>query len=129
VLFAQPDFPVCFDHARHPDQRRRARPLLSFRRAINAALAALCDFSISVRKPYFGWWAGAWGLYFLRIAAITSILLTSHRIGYTGTRCDRLDRPGSAYAALVFSQQVRWRPWYLALVLFRRSGPMSPSID
>jgi signal transduction histidine kinase len=88
--------------------------------AITAALAALCAFLYSrYRKPYFAWWAGAWGLYFLRIAAITSFLLTSHRIWLywhqvvTGWTALTL-----LYAALVFSQQVRWRSWYLALVLF-----------
>src|SRR5215210_4630590 len=88
--------------------------------AITAALAALCAFLYArYRKPYFAWWAGAWGLYFLRIAAITSFLLSSHRIwlnwhqvvnGWTALAL--------LYAALVFSQQVRWRSWYLALVLF-----------
>ena len=29
-----------------------------------------------------------------------------------------MDRARAAYAALVFSQRVRWRPWYLAVVLF-----------
>jgi signal transduction histidine kinase len=88
--------------------------------AITAALAALCAFLYSrYRKPYFAWWAGAWGLYFLRIAAITSFLLTSHWIWLywhqvvTGWTALTL-----LYAALVFSQQVRWRAWYLALVLF-----------
>jgi signal transduction histidine kinase len=88
--------------------------------AITAALAALCGFLYArYRKPYFAWWAGAWGLYLLRIVAITSFLLTSHRgwlywhqvvTGWTALAL--------LYAALVFSQQVRWRWWYLALVLF-----------
>src|SRR4051812_39671152 len=88
--------------------------------AITAGLAALCGFLYSrYRKPYFAWWAGAWGLYFLRIVAITSFLLTGHRgwlywhqvvTGWTALAL--------LYAALVFSQQVRWRWWYLGLVLF-----------
>jgi signal transduction histidine kinase len=88
--------------------------------AITAALAVLCAFLYArYRKPYFAWWAGAWGLYLLRIAAITSFLLTSQRswlywhqvvTGWTALAL--------LYAALVFSQQVRWRPWYLGLVLF-----------
>jgi signal transduction histidine kinase len=87
---------------------------------ITAALAILCAFLYSrYRKPYFAWWAGAWGLYFLRIVAITSFLLTSQRswlywhqvvTGWTALAL--------LFAALVFSQQVRWRPWYVALVLF-----------
>jgi signal transduction histidine kinase len=88
--------------------------------AITAGLAGLCGFLYSrYRKPYFAWWAGAWGLYFLRIVAITSFLLTSHRgwlywhqvvTGWTALAL--------LYAALVFSEQVRWRWWYLGLVLF-----------
>jgi signal transduction histidine kinase len=87
---------------------------------ITAALAALCAFLFSrYRKPYFAWWAGAWVLYLLRIAAITGFLLTSQRpwlywhqviTGWTALAL--------LYAALVFSQQLRWRAWYLALVLF-----------
>jgi signal transduction histidine kinase len=87
---------------------------------ITAALAALCAFLYSrYRKPYFAWWAGAWGLYFLRIAAITSFLLTSqwhwlywHQVATGWTALALL------YAALVFSQRVHWHWWYLALVLF-----------
>ena len=88
--------------------------------AITAALAALCAFLYTrYRKPYFAWWAGAWGLYFLRIAAITSFLLTSHRIWlYWHQVVTGWTALALLYAALVFSQQVRWRPWYLALVLF-----------
>jgi signal transduction histidine kinase len=88
--------------------------------AITAALAVLCAFLYSrYRKPYFAWWAGAWGLYFLRIAAITSFLLTSQRIWlYWHQVVTGWTALALLYAALVFSQQVRWRPWYLALVLF-----------
>jgi hypothetical protein len=88
--------------------------------AITAALAVLCAFLYTrYRKPYFAWWAGAWGLYFLRIAAITSFLLTSHRIWlYWHQVVTGWTALALLYAALVFSQQVRWRSWYLALVLF-----------
>jgi signal transduction histidine kinase len=87
---------------------------------ITAALAALCAFLYSrYRKPYFAWWAGAWGLYFLRIVAISSFLLTSHRVWlYWHQVVTGWTALALLYAALVFSQQVRWRPWYLALVLF-----------
>ena len=88
--------------------------------AITAGLALLCGFLFSrYRKPYFGWWAIAWGLYFLRVVAITSFLHTSnwswlywHQVVTGWTALALL------YAALVFSRQVRWRAWYLALVLF-----------
>ena len=88
--------------------------------AITAALAVLCAFLFSrYRKPYFAWWAVAWGLYFLRVGAITSFLASSdwiwlywHQVVTGWTALALL------YAALVFSQQTRWRWWYLALVLF-----------
>src|SRR5215212_7688309 len=88
--------------------------------AITAALAALCAFLYTrYRKPYFAWWAGAWGLYLLRVAAITCFLLTAERswlywhqvvTGWTALAL--------LYAALIFSQPVCWRAWYLVLLLF-----------
>jgi signal transduction histidine kinase len=87
---------------------------------ITAALAALCAFLFSrYRKPYFAWWAGAWGLYLLRIGAITGFLLTSQRLWlYWHQVITGWTALALLYAALVFSQQIRWRRWYLALVLF-----------
>jgi len=88
--------------------------------AITAGLALLCGFLFSrYRKPYFGWWAVAWGLYFLRVIAITSFLHSSdwiwlywHQVVTGWTALALL------YAALVFSRQTRWRWGYLAVVLF-----------
>jgi signal transduction histidine kinase len=87
---------------------------------ITAVLAVLCAFLFSrYRKTYFAWWAGAWALYFLRIAAITSFLLTSQRLWlYWHQVVTGWTALALLYAALVFSQQVHWRRWYLALVLF-----------
>jgi signal transduction histidine kinase len=87
---------------------------------ITLALAGLCGFLYArYRKPYLAWWSGAWGLYLLRIAAITSFLLTSNRVWlYWHQVVTGWTALALLYAALVFSQQVRWRPWYLALVLF-----------
>jgi signal transduction histidine kinase len=87
---------------------------------ITAALAALCAFLYArYRKPYFGWWAVAWGLYFLRIAAITSFLLSEHRFWLYGHQvATGWTALALLYAALVFSQQIRWRQWFLVLVLF-----------
>jgi len=87
---------------------------------LTAALAALCAFLYHrYHKPYFAWWAAAWALYVVRIGAITSFLLSGswiwlywHQV-VTGWVALAL-----LYAALVFAQGVRWRPWYLALVLF-----------
>jgi signal transduction histidine kinase len=87
---------------------------------ITLGLAALCLF-IHRRypKPYFAWWTAAWGLYGIRIAMIVSFLLTGgwiwlywHQVVTGWTALALL------YAALVFSRGLRWRPWYLALVLF-----------
>jgi signal transduction histidine kinase len=121
VLLRSPDFPRLF-------RTMQGTPLANpveldaalLQAAITAALAALCAFLYSrYRKPYFAWWAGAWGLYFLRIAAITSFLLTTHRIWlYWHQVVTGWTALALLYAALVFSQQVRWRSWYLALVLF-----------
>ncbi|HEY7613273.1 MAG TPA: GAF domain-containing sensor histidine kinase [Gemmatimonadales bacterium] len=87
---------------------------------ITLGLSALCWFiHRRYRKPYFAWWAAAWGLYGIRIGAIVSFLLTGnwiwlywHQVATGWTALALL------YAALVFSRGVRWRPWYLALVLF-----------
>ena len=87
---------------------------------ITAALAGMCAFLYArYRKPYFWWWAAAWGLYFLRIVAITSFLLTQHRFWLYGHQvATGWTALALLYAALVFSQQIRWRPWFLWLVLF-----------
>ena len=87
---------------------------------LTAALAALCAFLFHrYRKPYFAWWAVAWALYVVRIGAISSFLLSGdwiwlywHQVVTGWTALALL------YAALVFAQGIRWRPWYLALVLF-----------
>jgi signal transduction histidine kinase len=87
---------------------------------ITLGLAALFAFiHRQYRKPYFAWWAGAWGLYGVRIAAIVSFLLSGdwiwlywHQVVTGWTALALL------YAALVFSRGLRWRSWYLAVVLF-----------
>jgi hypothetical protein len=87
---------------------------------ITFGLAVLCLFiHRRYRKPYFAWWTAAWGLYGIRIAMIVSFLLTGdwlwlywHQVVTGWTALALL------YAALVFSRGVRWRHWYLALVLF-----------
>ncbi|MBA3553967.1 MAG: GAF domain-containing protein, partial [Gemmatimonadales bacterium] len=87
---------------------------------ITVALAVLCAFIYRrYRKPHFAWWAGAWGLYVVRIAAMVSFLLSSnwiwlywHQVATGWTALALL------YGALVFSRGLRWRWWHLALVLF-----------
>ena len=88
--------------------------------AITGALALLCAFLFQrYRKPYFAWWAVAWGLYLLRVGAITSFLLTSNRVWlYWHQVVTGWTALALLGAALVFSQRVRWRPWYLAVILF-----------
>jgi signal transduction histidine kinase len=88
--------------------------------AITAALGALCAFLyLRYRKPYFGWWALAWGLYLLRVGAISSFMLSGQRIWlYWHQVVTGWTALALLYAALVFSQRVRWRSWYLAVVLF-----------
>jgi signal transduction histidine kinase len=88
--------------------------------AITGALALLCAFLFQRhRKPYFAWWAVAWGLYLLRVGAITSFLLTSNRIWlYWHQVVTGWTALALLAAALVFSQRIRWRPWYLAVILF-----------
>ena len=88
--------------------------------AITAALGLLCAFLFErYRKPYFAWWAVAWGLYLLRVGAITSFMLSGQRIWlYWHQVVTGWTALALLYAALVFSQRIRWRPWYLALVLF-----------
>lgn len=88
--------------------------------AITAALAALCLFLFQRhRKPYFAWWAAAWSLYLVRLAAIISFLVTSDRIWLywhqVATGWTALALLG---AALVFSRGLRWRWAYLPAFLF-----------
>ena len=87
---------------------------------ITLGIAALCAFLfVQFRKRYFLWWAVAWGLYVLRIGAIGGFLITGsepwlyvHQVLTGWTALALLG------AALSFSQQIEWRPRYLALVLF-----------
>jgi signal transduction histidine kinase len=85
-----------------------------------AALAALCGFLYARHgKPYFRWWAAAWTLYLLRIGAIASFLVTHHPAWlYWHQVVTGWTALALLYAALVFSQQTKWRPWYLALIGF-----------
>jgi len=87
---------------------------------ITVALAALCAFIYQrYRKPQFAWWAGAWGLYVVRIAAIVSFLLSSNWIWlYWHQVASGWTALALLYAALVFSRGLRWRWWHLALWLF-----------
>jgi signal transduction histidine kinase len=91
-----------------------------FQAAITFGMAALFLFLYSrYRKPHFFWWAVAWGLYGLRLAAIISFLSSStwawlywHQVATGWTAL------GLLWAALVFSRQVRLQPAYVLALLF-----------
>ncbi len=87
---------------------------------LTLALAGLCAFLYRrYRKAYFGWWALAWGLYVFRLGMIISFLTTGHRSWlYWHQVASGWAALALLWAALVFSRQLRWRPWYLAVVLF-----------
>lgn len=102
-------------------------PSVGFERAaaileavILAALAALClHLYRRYRKPYFAWFAGAWGLYVLRMGAILSFLSTArpgwlywHQV-FTGWTALAL-----LWAALAFVRRLPWRHHYILLALF-----------
>jgi signal transduction histidine kinase len=87
---------------------------------LTAAVAVLCAFLYQrYRKAYFAWWAGAWALYVVRIGAIISFLFTGNWIWlYWHQVITGWTALALLYAAFVFAQAVRWRPWYLLLVFF-----------
>jgi hypothetical protein len=71
-----------------------------------------------VRERWFAWWAAAWALYVLRLGAIIAFLASGnlawlfwHQV-ITGWVALAI-----LWAALVFSRDAQWRPWYLALAL------------
>jgi len=88
--------------------------------AITLGLAALClVLHRKYRKPYFGLWALAWGIYALRLGAIISFFHTGafwwlywHQVTTGWTALALL------WAALVFSRRTPWRNGYLAIALF-----------
>jgi signal transduction histidine kinase len=87
---------------------------------ITAGLAMLCAYLYrQYRKPYLAWWAVAWGIYVLRVGAILSFLGTEDRIWLywhqvtTGWTAIVL-----LGAALEFGRPLRWRGWFLPLLLF-----------
>jgi signal transduction histidine kinase len=91
-----------------------------FQAAITLGLAIVCIWLYERhRKPYFAWWAAAWLMYVFRLGAIISFLITDQRYWLfwhqvtTGWTALVL-----LWAALVFSQGLRWRDRYLVWVLF-----------
>jgi signal transduction histidine kinase len=88
--------------------------------AVTLGLAGLFFFLYRrYRKPYFGWFALAWLLYALRVGAIISFLLSQNYLWlYWHQVVTGWTAVALLWAALVFSQQLRWRARYLLVVLF-----------
>ena len=88
-----------------------------FQAAITAGLAVFALVLYRrIRATWLAWWAAAWGLYVLRLGAIIAFLLTDnlvwlfwHQVATGWVALTIL------FAALVFSRNARWRPWYAAL--------------
>jgi signal transduction histidine kinase len=103
-----------------PDSARAELASAFFQAAITLGLALLCTWLYRrYRKPYFGWWALAWYLYVLRLGAIISFVLTAQRYWlYWHQVVTGWTALALLWAALVFSQQLRWRPAYGVVVFF-----------
>ncbi len=87
---------------------------------VTLALALLCVFLFRrYGKPYFAWWSVAWTLYALRLGAIISFLESANRVWlYWHQVATGWTALGVLWAALVFSQQIRFKWEYLVAVLF-----------
>ena len=71
------------------------------------------------RKPAFRWWAVAFGLYLVRLAAIITFLRTGDRFWlYAHQVVTGWTALALLWSALVFSRGVRLRPYYLLVTLF-----------
>ncbi len=103
-----------------PDAARSELAAAFFQAAVTLALALLCAWLYRrYGKAYFGWWALAWFLYVLRLGAIISFVLTGARYWlYWHQVTTGWTALALLWAALVFSQQLRWRPVYAIIVLF-----------
>ena len=85
-----------------------------FQLVLTLAVAALCAvLHRRYRKPYFGLWAAAWVLYGVRVAVVFSAPVPAPRPWASAiwvvTGWSAL---GLLWAALVFTQRLRWRAAY-----------------
>ncbi len=88
--------------------------------ALTTGLAALClHLYTRYRRPWFAWFAMAWGVYVLRLACISAFLVTEqyawlywHQVITGWTALILL------WASLAFSRQPRLRPVYALALLF-----------
>jgi signal transduction histidine kinase len=87
---------------------------------ITIALAALCLLLFAqYRKPYFRWWAIAWGMHVLRIGAITQFLASYDRVWlFIHHVLTGLTALALLWASIAFSHQRSWRRRYLAVGAF-----------
>ncbi len=88
--------------------------------AITSGLAALCfHLYRRYRRPWFAWFSLAWFVYVLRLACISSFLVTDH---YAWLYWHQVTTGWTAlillWASLVFSRQPRTRPWHALVLLF-----------
>lgn len=110
-----------------PDAMLNAPPLLAselaatlLQAAITCGLAVLCVHLFArYKRPWFGWFAVAWGVYVARLLCILSFLLTDERIWlYWHQVTTGWTALALLWAALVFLRQPRPRPQYLVVALF-----------
>lgn len=88
--------------------------------ALTTGVAALClHLYYRYRRPWFAWFAAAWAMYVLRLACISSFLVTEeyaflywHQVTTSWTALMLL------WASLTFSRQPRVKAWHLAALLF-----------
>lgn len=87
---------------------------------VTTGVAALCAHLYArYRRPWFGWFAVAWGVYVARLLCILSFLLSGERVWLywhqvtTGWTALVL-----LWASLVFLRQPKARPSYLLVALF-----------
>lgn len=88
--------------------------------AITTGVAVLCvHLFVRYRRPWFGWFALAWGVYVARLLCILSFLLSGQRVWlYWHQVTTGWTALALLWAALVFLRQPRARPAYLWLALF-----------
>lgn len=88
--------------------------------AITTGVAALCAHLYTrYRRPWFGWFAIAWGVYVARLLCILSFLLTSQRVWlYWHQVTTGWTALALLWSAIVFLRQPSARARYLLLALF-----------
>ena len=87
---------------------------------VTTGVALLCvHLYLRYRRPWFGWFALAWGVYVARLLCILSFLLSGQRVWlYWHQVTTGWTALALLWAALVFLRQPRPRPAYLGLALF-----------